>query len=125
MEDRTALLIRCSVGEATRIRAEARHERRSVAGYVLNIVLRAAAIEERFAAQMPPLQELSRVRTRTPLRLIGQRTAILIRCTVYEANRIRGVANRRQMTISGFVLQCLHRSWDLQMGKTISTTRPA
>lgn len=124
MEDRTALLIRCSVEEANRIRAKARHERRSVAGYVLNIVLRAAAIEERIAAQIPRLPALNRVHARTSFRPIGQRTAILIRCTVDEANRIRGVANRKQMMINGFVLHCLHRSWDVQMHKTISTTRP-
>lgn len=125
LEGRTALLIRCSVEEATRIHAEARHERRTVAGYVLHIVLRAVAIEESIAALISRLQELNRVRARTSLRPNGQRTAILIRCTVDEANLIRKVANRKQMTISGFTLHCLHRSWNVQVSKAISPTRPA
>jgi len=121
MNARTALLIRCSTEEATRIHNYAESERRSVAGHVLNIVLRATAMEERMAAQIPRLHELNRVTARTPFRPAGQRTAILVRCTAEEANRIRRVASRRQMTISGFVLHCMHRSWNIRLGKTIST----
>ena len=46
MSTRTALLIRWSVGEAARIRVEAAAERRTVIGYVLNIVMRTLPFEE-------------------------------------------------------------------------------
>src|SRR5215467_632189 len=117
MSDRTALLICCSAEEAQKVRREAEHERRTMAGYVLNILLRALTLEERLAARLSDFQRLNRVLARTPVRSPGVRTAILVRCTVDEANRIRAAARRRDTTISGFVLHCLHRSWDISLGK--------
>ena len=104
---RTALLICCSVEEAQKIHEEAENQHRTVAGCVLNIVLRAIGFEERLAAKQGRFQ-LSRVQASTPR---GKRTAILVRCTADESNRIRIAANRRGSTISGFVLHCLNRHW--------------
>jgi len=62
--DRTALLIRCSVEEAERIRAAARAERRTVSGFVLNCVQNKIhihrAMQERFG--MPRANRPGRLR---------------------------------------------------------------
>src|SRR5215467_11034181 len=117
MANRSALLICCSVEEAQKIRREAQFEHRTVAGYVLNILSRALRLEERLAAQLNSFQRLNRVLARTPIRAPGKRTAILVRCSVDEASRIRIAAIRRDATISGFVLHCLKRNWDLNLGR--------
>ena len=41
----------------------------------------------------------------------GPRTTILLRCSAQDGKRIRTAAERRGMTISGFIRQCLRRSW--------------
>lgn len=46
-EERTALLVRCSTGEADLIREAARAERRTVSGYILNALLQRIAVRER------------------------------------------------------------------------------
>jgi len=117
MGARTALLICCSLEEAQKIRREARFEHRTVAGYVLNILARALRLEERLAAQLSSFQRLNRVLARTPTHTLGQRTAVLVRCSVDEANRIRVAAKRRDTTVSGFVLHCLKRNWDINLGR--------
>ena len=117
MANRSALLICCSVEEAQKIRREAQFEHRTVAGYVLNILSRALRLEERLAAQLSAFQSLNRVIARAPVRTPGKRTAMLIRCSVDEANRIRIAAQRRDTTISGFVLHCLKRNWNINLGK--------
>ena len=118
MRERSALLICCSVGEAKKIRREAEFERRTVAGYVLNVLSRALKLEERLFAQLSGgFQRLNRVLARTQIRPPGKRTAILIRCSVAEADQVRLAAKRRDMTISGFVLHCLKRNWDVNRGK--------
>src|SRR5215470_11734247 len=115
--NRTALLICCSVEEAEKIRQEAAFEHRTIAGYVLNILLRALRVEERLAAELSIFQRLNRVLSRAPTRAPGQRTAILVRCSIDDANRIRVGAKRRDATISGFVLHCLKRNWDVNLGR--------
>ena len=117
MASRTALLIRCSAEEAQAIREFAEHERRTVSGYVLNILTRALNVEERLFASLNRLQSLNRTLYRTPLRLPGPRTAVLLRCSSAEADRIRTAAARRQTTISGFVLHTLRVSWSLARGR--------
>ena len=48
---RTALLIRCSVEEADRIRASAAKERRTISAHVLKIVMPHIALREQFARE--------------------------------------------------------------------------
>jgi hypothetical protein len=107
MRRRAALLINCSERQAAKVRETAEEQRRTISGYVLNIVLRAVGIEEQFFA---------RVSRPGPLpfrRPPGRRTRLLVRCSEEEAKRIRHIAQRRQMTICGYVLYCLERSWNI------------
>ncbi len=105
MSERTALLINCSETQAARVRKIAEQQRRTMSGCVLNIVLRAVSVEERFFGRVSRLAPL-------PLRRpAGPRACLLIRCSTEEAKRIRTAAKSRQMTICGYVLYCLERSW--------------
>lgn len=115
MVPRTALLIRCSLEEASKIRAEAEIEKRTVSGYVLNIMVRALRIEDKLAAIIHD-SNLNRTLARLPLRMPGPRTAILVRCSVDEAKKIRAAAARRDATISGFVLHSLRSAWRVAAG---------
>jgi hypothetical protein len=109
--DRTALLIRCSKEEADRIRIEADKQRRTISAYVLQITNRAIDIEERLFTKISPNSSLNQIANRKSLIGSGPRTAILVRCTVFEAARVREAARRRDVPINGFVLQTLRRSW--------------
>jgi hypothetical protein len=113
MSARAALLINCSKAQAAAVRERAELERRTVSGYVLNIVLRAVALEETVFARV------SRLRPLPFRRPPGPRTCVLIRCSADEAKRIRSATNRRQMTNCGYVLYCLERWWRLERGATI------
>lgn len=123
MGGRTALLICCSVGQAQKIRREAEFERRTVAGYVLNIVSRALRFEEQLAYRLSRLPLSGPRLTWDSVRMPGKRTAVLIRCGNDEANRIRVAAKRRCTTISGFVLHCLIRSWEAKQLGPASLSR--
>jgi uncharacterized protein (DUF1778 family) len=112
---RTALLIRCSIEEANRIRLEAEKERRSVCGYVLNIVTRAVETEDRLFTKLTNYRSMNAVLSRRAMIAPGPRTAILVRCSVSEADRIRGAAKRREIPINAFVLQGLKRAWSVQV----------
>jgi hypothetical protein len=109
--DRTALLIRCSKEEAERIRIEADKQRRTISGYVLQIMGRAIEIEDRLLAKINPYSAANQAFSRKSLIAPGPRTAILIRSSVLEAQRIREAARRRDFPINAFVLQALRRSW--------------
>lgn len=109
--ERTALLIRCSKEEAERVRIEAEKQRRTISGYVLQIMGRAIEIENRLLAKIDPYNAVNQVFSRKSLIGAGPRTAILVRCSVLEAERIREVARRRDLPINAFVLQALRRSW--------------
>lgn len=123
VEKRTALLIRCTNEEAQTIRAQAWAEFRTVSSYVLYILHRGLALEEKLFALSPYRYfSLNRVHARTPSRAHGPRTAVLIRCSVEEAARVRLAASRRELSISRFVLQVLHRSWDATA--TVAKTHP-
>jgi hypothetical protein len=111
MGDRTALLIRCSEDEARHIRAYSQRERRTVSAYVLAIVESNLDIEERLLARLTRFTQLNGVLSRAVIRGVGPRTAVLVRCSVTEAKRIREGARRREMRISCFVLHALRRSW--------------
>ena len=97
---RTALLIRCEADEADRIRVEAQKERRTISSYVLRIALRAAADRR--------LSEFNHYR-RSPT--AGPRSAVLVRCTVSEAEQIRESARRSEMPINAFILRALKSTW--------------
>jgi uncharacterized protein (DUF1778 family) len=109
--ERTALLIRCSTEEAARIRIEAEKQRRTISGYVLQITGRVVEIEERLLARMSPYSSIHQIVSRNSLLGSGPRTAILVRCSTLEADRIREAAHRRDLPINAFVLQALRRSW--------------
>ena len=109
--ERTALLIRCSKEEAERVRIEAEKQRRTISGYVLQIMSRAIEIENRLLAKIDPYNAVNQVFSRKSLIGAGPRTAILVRCSVLEAERIREAARRRDLPINAFVLQALKRSW--------------
>jgi uncharacterized protein (DUF1778 family) len=98
---RTALLIRCEAKEADRIREEAQKEHRTISSYVLHVALSAVAADRMFS-------EFNRYR-RSPT--VSPRSAILVRCTVPEADQIREAARRRQMPINAFILALLKDAW--------------
>jgi uncharacterized protein (DUF1778 family) len=111
MGNRTALLIRCSADEAAAIRDRAQRDRRTVSAYILTRLAPALHVEEMLFARLSRFREFNQAAARTPLRPPGPRSAILLRCSVEEAKQIRVAAERRQTTISGFVLHALRRSW--------------
>jgi uncharacterized protein (DUF1778 family) len=111
------MLIRCGVEEAAQIRNLARNENRTISGYVLNIMERALRIEDKLATHMSGYRTFNRTLARTPLRVPGPRTAILVRCYVDQADRIRAAAARRDTTVSAFVLHSLRTAWNVAQGR--------
>jgi hypothetical protein len=107
MSGRSALLINCSEKQAGRVRETAQEQRRTISGYVLYVLMRAISVEERFFARVSRLGPLPFKRP------AGPRTCLLIRCSQEEAQRVRRVAKRREMSISAYVLYCLERSWNV------------
>jgi uncharacterized protein (DUF1778 family) len=120
--ERTALLIRCSTEEAQRIRIEAEKQRRTISGYVLQVTGRAVEIEERLLARVNPYSSINQIASRKSLLGVGPRTAILVRCSTSEADRIREAARRRDLPINAFVLQALRRSWASELKPPTVTT---
>ena len=112
---RSALLIRCSASEATRIRSNAQTEDRTISGYVLHVLRKAWPIEERVRENLELVRSLNlrtaEIAAVRPAEKAGSRTALLIRCTMEEAIRIRATARRKHMTLSGYVLDALARNW--------------
>lgn len=102
---RTSLLIHRSRQDAQTIHAEALAQHRSVSGYLLNVVERSIWIEERSQVGPPYAIKIA------PPDTSEGRTAIHLRCTVEQANGIRGAAKRRLSSISRFVVFSLHRQW--------------
>jgi uncharacterized protein (DUF1778 family) len=115
---RTALLIRCGVEDARMIREGAERERRTVSGYLLNILDRALRFEETLFERIPRLAAMNRILSRKPKSIAGPQTAILLRCSEYEAERIRMAAKRREVSISAFVRLTLHAAWRARDGIT-------
>lgn len=107
---RTALLIRYSQEEAAIVHQWAAREHRTISGHLLHVLERSLAIEERFGAALTPsfVAEFNR-------KTDGDRqpatTATLLRCTSEQAARIRKAAQKRDMSISHFVVFSLHRYW--------------
>jgi uncharacterized protein (DUF1778 family) len=98
---RAALLIHCSAEEAKIIRERATQQRRTVSGYVLNVMMRVIR------------------------RPVGPKTTMLLRCSAQESTRIRVAAKRRGATISAFVLRTLRSSWNLPLQSSHASKRPA
>jgi|ERR1700722_1216908 hypothetical protein len=113
--ERTALLIRCNTEEAARVRIEAEKQRRTISGYVLQITLRVVEIDDRLFSKLSTFRTTNQFLSRRALTTPGERTAILVRCTVAEADRIREAARRRDLPINSFVLQSLKRAWKVEM----------
>jgi len=107
---RSSLLINCSLKEAKEIRKGAGFQRRTVSGYVLHIVMRSVKVTEEIASALET-QPSSIMRSGMRGDLIRPRTTLHVYCTADEAKGIRRAARRRQSSISGFVLACLHRHW--------------
>jgi hypothetical protein len=107
-----SLLLSCSRKEAEQVRKKARLQRRTVSGYVMNIVMRSVEFSDGLVARLgrSPLFKLNSKQVKG----LAPRTALHIYCTTDEAKRIRGAASQRKMTISGFVLSCLRRSWETE-----------
>jgi uncharacterized protein (DUF1778 family) len=105
---RTSLLLRCSPEDAARIRNQAAQEHRSVAGYLLFVLERNLAIEEKYHDGYTPLMV---VHVQDERSVREERTAIHLRCSVEQADRIRRAAARRQLSISKFIVFALRRSW--------------
>jgi hypothetical protein len=82
---RTALLIRCSTEEAERIRTEAQKELRTLSGYVLNAMTRTFLIEDNLLSNLSDYRSMNSVSSRRALIAPGPRTALLVRCSIAEA----------------------------------------
>jgi len=114
MAGRAALLINCSAEEALTIRELAKAEHRGISSYMLNIVMRFVDFDETLWAKAVRFRELNRSLSRTPARPLGPRTTMLLRCSIEESERIRRAAEMRDLTICGFVLHSLKRSWGVK-----------
>lgn len=112
MRERTALLINCSEQEARQIRAQAKLQRRTVSGYVLNIAMRAAGYDDQLFIRYKRLSSFGGNSGRQP-RARQPRTTLHLHCSEGEARRIRNAAKRRETTICGFVRYSLWRSWEV------------
>jgi len=99
--------------EAGMIRERAKLQRRGISSYMLNIVIRAVEFEERIMARGGAVtfnRTLYAATVRTP----GPRTAILLRCSKNESERIRRASKIRDVTISGFVVHAIRSSWNVE-----------
>src|SRR5579871_6092500 len=111
MPRRDALLIRCSVRNAEEVRDRAASEHRTISGYLLHILARRLNTDDRLAGNITANLQLARPEPATPVSHAQPRTALLLRCSVEEASRIRSAARRRRLTISEYVLYALHITW--------------
>jgi uncharacterized protein (DUF1778 family) len=97
---RTALLIRCDSEDANRVRQEAQLAQRTISDYLLqNSILFSEFIH-------PVPQTRSRALPSVP------RTALLMRCDVAAAERIREAAKWRGIPINAFVMSALKNAWN-------------
>ena len=108
---RTSLLINCSKKEAQEVRTRAELQRRTVSGYVMNIVVRRIQFAEEIPGMNPPVFRLERGKR---AKAAGPRTTLHIYCSLEDARKIRRAARLGQVTISGFVLHCLSHAWQVE-----------
>lgn len=109
---RDSLLITCSRKEAEQVRKKAGLQRRTVSGYVINIVMRAVELGDRSLLTLT--SPFFKLPERKLVKGAAPRTALHIYCATDESKRIRTAASLRTMTISRFVLGCLRRSWEAE-----------
>jgi len=110
---RAALLLRMTKDEAEKVRSEAVKCGEKMNAYVLRVALRAAVEDHLSSANGSVPGELS---DRTVPSSVPK-TALLIRCSVKEAARIREAASRRKMTIVGFIRHALRMNWKAEHDK--------
>ena len=131
MEERAALLICCSLEEAAEIREQAAREHRKVSSYLLSLVMKSIEFEEALFARFHRLSAL-----RLPMNGIGEpmngrplasqpRTAMLLRCSSEEGRRIRLAAQRRDASISKFVMFIVRRAWRIAESRRHTLERVA
>lgn len=112
MIERASLIVRCSREDATRLRTGASSEHRSLSGYVIRILEHSIAIEDKFI----PLsdQRFLEAQARSVLGTghSQARTAVHLRCTADDAEKIRRCAARRRLSISDFVVFSVRRKWN-------------
>ena len=119
MEERAALLVCCSQEEAAAIRERAELEHRKVSSYLLSILMKSIEFEEalfarfhRLSALRLPVRGIAEVMNGRPL-ASQPRTAMLLRCSSEEGRRIRLAAQRRDASISKFVMFIVRRAWNI------------
>lgn len=119
---RTALLIRCDVHEADKIRAESEKARRTIGTYVLQEVLRVVSVDDQVFSKLKYYRPSGHALRRS--RYLGPRTAILVRCSVEDGERVRRAAQRRSIPINRFVLRALKMIWSQDSGPTLLDAAP-
>lgn len=102
------------------VRERAVRDRRSISGYVLDIVLRAIDFEDSLFARYKHLTKLSGPPAERPER---PRTTMLVRCSAHEARRIRVAAGRRDTTMNRYVLWTLQRAWEIADRRSVTALR--
>lgn len=109
----SSLIIRCSHEDAARIRNHASSEHRSLSGYLLHVLERSLWIEDRLTRGLTKSLLLAQAGSiKSARRKKKIRTALHLRCTAEQAEKIREYAARRHLSISDFVVFSLRRSWD-------------
>lgn len=94
------------------VRAQANAERRTISGCILNILERSLWMHEKYSRGITPSFLENQAREFRLVHRIHDRTTMLLRCSVKEAERIRANADNRHMSISEFVGFSLWRHWE-------------
>jgi hypothetical protein len=74
----------------------------------------AVAMEIQLLAKLTHYRAANSVLSRRAVTMPGPRTALLVRCSMSEADAIRDAAKLREMPINAFVLQSIRRVWTVQ-----------
>jgi hypothetical protein len=107
---RTALLIRCGVEQANEIRSEAQKHHLTISAYVIQVMTVVIQFEE--ITSTASLHDLLSTFACSETHVSASpRTAILVRCSVEQADLIRSEAGKRKLPINAFVLRSLKRAW--------------
>jgi uncharacterized protein (DUF1778 family) len=111
--ERAQLPLHCTVDEANAVRRRANDEYRTVSGYILRLVMRAAHMDQRFAETLPTQFGVTALRGRQNWRGTEERTRLLLRCSSNDARLIRNAAKSRDMTVSAYVFSAMRRAWSI------------
>jgi hypothetical protein len=104
------------------IRAEFQKARQTIASYVLHEVLKVVALDDQIFSKLKYYRPLERSFRRSPS--FSQRTAILVRCSVEEGERVRQAASRRSIPINAFILRALKMNWNQDFARTLLDAVP-